>query len=409
MLISDIEKIGKIANETRMLRSEIQQEFRDENQLKKFSRNSFLEILGHANKVMSETKLDGIMKAMETEGYTFNRRSNGKTSPYDLTLENLYDIAENLDIKKHRNKKLPAFVAIMQNLKGGVGKSLATNKVATAAIMLNNYLLKQLRVLIVDLDPQATTTESNIPNIVINDGDLTSIQAMADEDLSRQDLLKYCVKKTSISNLSVIPCGTFDGFITEELNTPEIYNQTKPFALLKNRITDKLKYDFDIILLDAGPHMDIVMKNAIAAANGIFIPVPPTYYNYDSTMRFIEKLPETIKEMLNQGYDLNNLKFINTFITKDPTHINSKRRHNNMVVNSVKDDLKNVFGRHNVLNNTLRLEEAYERCTEMGGTIFTIQKSLYDGSQAAFTRAHTHATAWVTEVIDSIIDYQKEL
>lgn len=406
---STIKILSSNAREMRELRSIIQSEFKDENVAASFSRNRLIKLLDHARKKISETKLDSLMSSMEEEGYVFLRRGKTKRSPYALSLKNVYDIADKVGVSIHSSKGFKAFVSIMMNLKGGVGKSLATNMTATGCIMIDEFLLKGLRILIVDLDPQGTTTESNIPGLVITDIDVTSIQAMAD-NLTREELLESAVKVTSIPNLSIIPCGINDGFILEELVQDEIRGEYKAFELLKKRIIEPLENDYDFIFLDCGPHMDIVMKNALAAANGVFIPVPPTFYNFDSTLRFLEKLDDTIDLMVQDGFDLTNLNFIKGFVTKDLSHLNpNNSKHNNMLVSTLDEDMCDVFGPDGVLSYPLRQEDAYERCVELGGTIFTLIKSRYSGSPEAFNRAYTQAESWAKEVIRIMLRAQKEM
>ncbi|MEJ9006891.1 AAA family ATPase, partial [Salmonella enterica subsp. enterica serovar Paratyphi B] len=38
-------------------------------------------------------------------------------------------------------------------------------------------------------------------------------------------------------------------------------------AVLKENIIDKLRYDYDFIFLDSGPHLDAFLKNCIGAAD----------------------------------------------------------------------------------------------------------------------------------------------
>ncbi|ANO35279.1 hypothetical protein A6E01_18865 (plasmid) [Vibrio breoganii] len=409
MKLREIQNLSKRARLIQLERASIQQEYNDERSPLTFSKNQLRQLLSHAKKTVSETKLDATMEKMTEKGYEFKRKSQSPTSPYELTLDNCFDIASELGVKPHRHKKLPAFVAQIANLKGGVGKSMSANMIADACILLNSLILKQLRVLIIDLDPQGTSTENQTPNLNMSDTDYTSVLSMT-EELSRDQLLNRVVKPTNKRNLSVIPCGTADGFITEALTSDEVCGDTKPYELLKKRVIDPLRYDFDIILLDAGPHMDTVMKNSLLASNGIFIPVPPTYANFDSSMKFIGKLDEISEELEGDNYNLDNLCFIKGFVAKDASHLNKKNnKHNELIVTTLKEDLKTVFGRNDVVPYALHHEDAFERCTEQAGTIFTIKKSDYTGADAAYDRALQSASRWAENIIETMLDYQGDL
>lgn len=407
---ASIRRLSERAALMREDRASIQREYQEENSIATFSKNAMVNLMSLARMPKNENQITSAMKEMESEGYHFDRKKGkSKTEPYLLKLQNVHDIAVRLGKEPHSALGKKAFVTIMQNLKGGVGKSMATNLVATGAIMMDELMLRQYRVLIVDLDPQATSTEATLPDFEKNEHDLTSIDCLLD-DYSREELLAQAVKKTGLHNLSVITCNTADAFNIGDLSNDAIRDEHNANELLKKRIIEPLQYDFDIILLDCGPHLDLVMKNAIAAANGIFVPVPPTFYSFQSSMTFLGRLHEVIDGMVADGMDLNNLKFIKGFVTKDGTHIAAKnKKHASMLVTTVADDLKEVFGRHNVLSHSLKDEEPYERSVEYGCTIFTMQKKQYVGSDAAFNRAYKEACNWVKDVIIEIVEYQKEI
>lgn len=402
MLINELKEMGSRATTSRKFRSDVQKDVKFEASKQTYSQRELQRLLKYTNKPIALNTLKEAMCKQEADGVPFTRTASGQ---YQLTVEDCYRVGDYLGVTRYRDKNLKAFVTIIQNLKGGVGKSLGTNMVVEALVLLDKYLLKQIRILIIDLDPQGTSTQQVLPGYEICDSDLTSVLAMASKDVTREELLTSGVKKTSISNIDILPCGTLDGFLADELDDNEIRQGQPCFSLLQDRVIQNLSNDYDFIFLDAGPHMDKVMKNCIAAANGIFIPVPPTFYNWDSTVRFVERLPAVIEQMIDEGYQCDKLKFISAYVSKD---VSNKRQHDLDIYQGAVTEMYEIFGHQFVLKHTLPAEEAFERCTDSSTTIFSMAKKNYTGSHEAFNRSYIKASEWAKEMIDMLIIYHKK-
>ncbi|KIP66044.1 hypothetical protein SN11_23415 [Vibrio harveyi] len=403
MLLRNIQDLGERAQRSRIARSEIQQEVKQEVTQKVYSQRELHRLLKFTNRPIAMNTLKDVMVSMSELGVVFPKTS---TNQYRLSMNDCYLVADYLGVEKYRDKELPAFVCILQNLKGGVGKSLGTNMLADALISLERYVLLQNRVLIIDLDPQGTSTQQLLPGYEISDSDLTSILAMASAGLSKEELLTHGVKSTSMNGIDILPCGTADGFLADDLDSEDICGNEKYFNLLRKRIIEPLRNDYDFILLDAGPHMDKVMKNCLAASNGIMIPIPPTFYNWDSTVRFVERLPVVIEDMVNDGFLLDDLHFIGAYTSKD---ISKKQQHDIDIYEGAVTEMYEIFGHQYVLKHSLPAEEAYERCTDSSATIFSIAKKDYTGSKDAYNRALTKATCWAQELVEMIMHYHKQV
>lgn len=402
MQITSINAMGQRATASRRFRSDVQKEVKREISELTYSQRELQRLLKFTNKPIALNTLKDAMTQMEEEGTNFSRSASGQ---YKLSIEDCYKVGDHLKVSRYRDKGLNAFTMILQNLKGGVGKSLGTNMVSEALVLLDKYLLQQVRVLIIDLDPQGTSTQQMLPGYEIGDTDLTSVLAMATQSLSREELLASGVKSTSRTNLDILPCGTLDGFLADELNDADITQGMAYFDLLQKRVISILQTDYDFIFLDAGPHMDKVMKNCIAAADGIMIPVPPTFYNWDSTVRFVERLPEVIAQMMTEDYNPEKLKFIGAYVSKD---VSNKRQHDTDIYEGAVAEMYEIFGHQHVLKHTLPSEEAYERCTDSSATIFSMTKKHYTGSTDAYNRARLKADEWAKELIDMMMVFHKQ-
>ncbi|WP_063664945.1 ParA family protein [Aliivibrio fischeri] len=393
-----IKNVSQEAEKSRLFRTTVLGEFNLTRSLPVYSQRGLSQLLGGYKSVRT-TGLSDIVKDIESRlDKPFPKGANGH---YMLSADDCRIISRELGVPEYKLKGLPAFVLNIQNLKGGVGKSLSVGMLAEGITLSKRFVLDGRRVLVIDLDPQGTTTEQLLPNLDLKDHDMTAIIAMSTQGMTREELKEYAVKSTGVTNLDIIPSDTLDGFLSDELDSFSITGSDTFHDLLDKRVIQPLKYDYDLIILDAGPHLDKVMKNCLAASDGILIPVPPTYYSFDSTIKFIERLPEVFDGLVEQGYDLNKLKFLASFINKA---IVNKQDHDKAIYANAEGDLNTIFGFHNVIKHSLPLEDAYERCSEQGGTCFSIEASSYSGSKTAFNRAFAKADEWLREVV-AYIDF----
>ncbi|QSV17580.1 ParA family protein [Photobacterium ganghwense] len=403
--------VGDRAQDSRERRAKFQQVIKRDYSTRLYSKREFQQHARLKNRPVGDKKLSEVIENLENEGHQFQR---SKSNTYQLTMEDCFVIAERLGIEPYRSKQRKAFVTIFQNLKGGVGKSLGTAMIVDALTLMDRYLLEQHRVLVIDLDPQATITQHFCPEYVQQEDSITSILAMMRKDLTRDELYSLdehgfyrAIQKTHNSQVDVLPCVSDDGFLPDLLDDPEYCGKEKYFNLLLNRIIKLVEYDYDFIFLDAGPHMDKVMKNCLVAAHGFFVPVPPTFFNFDSTTRFLEKLPMVYEGLRSEGAAFDRHKFIAAYISKDPS--NSNHEYDVDVYENAQKELVDILGFEYVIKHTLPDEDPYERCAEWSTTIFSMNKKDYTGSKDAFDRALNEAKSWAKEIIDMLHSYHNQV
>ncbi len=103
--------------------------------------------------------------------------------------------------------------------------------------------------------------------------------------------------------VDVMPASIDDAFIASDWR--ELCNEHLPgqniHAVLKENVIDKLKSDYDFILVDSGPHLDAFLKNALASANILFTPLPPATVDFHSSLKYVARLPELVKLISDEG------------------------------------------------------------------------------------------------------------
>ena len=220
-----------------------------------------------------------------------------------------------------------AFRTAIANFKGGAGKSTVALHFAHAAA-LDGY-----RVLCVDFDPQATLSHSMGLTDVDEEHTVWGIMA---RDLIKETEAQNAAPRGAVSG-AALPHRSLPSSITglglqdlrvadfiQPTNWPTIdlipscanaafvefasaqYRHVNPewtFFAAVSRFLDQLHDEqWDLIFFDCPPAIGYQSMNAVFAADMLYIPSGPGYWEYDSTTSFIGQLAEALED-LSHGFD----------------------------------------------------------------------------------------------------------
>ena len=202
-------------------------------------------------------------------------------------------------------------VISVSNQKGGVGKTTTSLSLAASLGVLEK------KVLLIDADPQGNATSG----IGINSDDFNKSSY---DVLLNQCEINDLIIKTKSPNLDIIPANI--DLVAVEI---ELVDTNKREHMLTKMI-DKIKKDYDFIIIDCPPSLGLITMNALTASNSVIIPIQCEYYALEG----LGKLLNTIKGIQKVHND--NLEIEGILLTM----FDSRLR----LSNQVKDDVKKHFG-----------------------------------------------------------------
>jgi chromosome partitioning protein len=141
------------------------------------------------------------------------------------------------------------------NMKGGVGKSTVTNNLS------HTLVARGKRVLVIDMDPQATLTFLfNQDERILQEQGKTLYFALV-QDIPLASIVVP-------GNPALVPSSIILSKTERELMPMMRYTST----LLRDRL-EAIRQEYDFILIDCPPSLNILTSNALTAADLVLIPV----------------------------------------------------------------------------------------------------------------------------------------
>ena len=219
-------------------------------------------------------------------------------------------------------------IIAIANQKGGVGKT-------TTAINLSSCLAEAgERVLTIDLDPQGNATSG----LGLEKDELEeTVYEMMLGDCGLED----CLQSEVLENLDVLPSDSnLSGAEIELLDV-----ERKEYVLKQH--LEKVKDQYDFILIDCPPSLSLLTINALVAADTVLVPIQCEYYALEGLSQVLRTVG-LVRKKMNPSLELEGVVF---------TMYDARTNLSLEVVENVKNNLNEKIYK-TIIPRNVRLAEA---------------------------------------------------
>lgn len=278
-----------------------------------------------------------------------------------------------------------AITIAVGNFKGGVAKT------TTAMVLAQGLSLRGHRVLAIDTDPQGslTTLHGLLPEAeVTEDMTIGPLCAGSESDI------RYAIRSTYWDGIDLVAAAPVLFSAEFALPSRQLRQPGMKFWDVLNEGLEGVRDLYDVIVIDTPPSLSYVTINALWAANGILVPVPPSGLDFASSAQFWSLLADLGGNLDGQSKDREGktFDFLHVLLSRvdaaDPA------------MPAVRQWIQATYGEYTLPVEIPKTSVTSNKAAEFA-TVYDVQK--YEGAAKTYKRAVDAYDAFVELVEQSIV------
>lgn len=269
------------------------------------------------------------------------------------------------------------------NFKGGVSKTTST------MVLAQGLSLRGHRVLAIDCDPQGslTTLHGILPSAEV-DSDMTILPLCEQEATD----IRYAIRSTYWDGIDLVAAAPFVFSAEFQLPAMQLRDPKAKFWAVLDAGLDSVRDLYDVILIDTPPSLSYVTINALWAADGLIVPVPPSGMDFSSSAQFWSLLSDLgVGLDKRSGEDAKTFDFLHVLLSRVDAA--------DQAAPAVRQWIAATYGEYMLPVEIPKTTVTSNKAAEFS-TVYDVQK--YDGAAKTYKRAVDAYDRFVELIEESI-------